>query len=143
MVRRFPVYGKGLEPCRGSGNIYRAMKRVFRQLDWCEIDQGRDFFDYREPVDWIFTNPPYSIYDPFLLHCFSLADNVVLLIPLHKVFKSLRVIEAAREYGGAREIIVLGGGGVAGFPFGFPVGIVWLQRDYRGPIHLEGMASDA
>jgi len=29
--------------------------------DWCEIDRGRNFFDWVKPVDWIITNPAYSI----------------------------------------------------------------------------------
>jgi len=31
--------------------------------DWTEISEERDFFKYNKMVDWVVTNPPYSILD--------------------------------------------------------------------------------
>ncbi len=54
LVKHFNPQGKGLEPCCGNGNILRFLE----DADWCEITKGRDFFDYNNKVDYIFTNPP-------------------------------------------------------------------------------------
>jgi hypothetical protein len=32
----------------------------FVKKEWCEIERGRDFFDYEGQVDWVISNPPYS-----------------------------------------------------------------------------------
>ena len=127
IVDYFKPSGTTLEPCRGDGAFYDLL-----QGDWCEISEGRDFFDYNKKVDWIITNPPFSIFDAFLLHSFSIADNVVFFCPLNKVFKSQKIDTAIQEYGGIAEVMHLGGGGKHGFPFGFPVGAIHYKRNYNG-----------
>lgn len=131
IVAHYKPTGVCLEPCRGTGNIYAALPDP---KDWCEISQGRDFFDYERKVDWIITNPPFSIFDRFIEHCFDLAENVVLLCPVAKAHKSLTHMRRVEEYGGLREMWVMGGGGVCGFAFGFPVGCLYYQRGYTGKI---------
>lgn len=131
VVDHYKPSGFTLEPARGSGNIYRFLPS---KKDWCEISEGKDFFAYTKKVDWIITNPPYSIYNEFLKHCFEIADNVVFLCPLAKAFKSMSVERIVDEYGGLREIWPMGGGGKMGFAFGFPVGCLYYQKGYKGPI---------
>lgn len=131
IVAAFPIAGRTLEPCSGEAAFLRALPAG---TEWCEIKEGRDFFDYTGKADWIVTNPPYSIYDAFLAKCFEVADNVVLLVPLSKTLKSIRIERMVDAYGGLKEIRILGGGGVAGFPFGFLTGVVHYQRGYKGPI---------
>lgn len=46
-----------LDPSKGSGAFYDLLPP---NKDWCEIEQGRDFFEYDKKVDWILTNPPWS-----------------------------------------------------------------------------------
>jgi hypothetical protein len=133
IVAAFPIEGRVLEPCAGKGAFLRALRP--RVPEWCEITVGRDFFDYTGKADWIVTNPPYSIYDRFLEKCLEVADNVVLLVPLSKCLKSIRIEKMVDAYGGLREVRILGGGGVAGFPFGFLTGVLHYQRGYKGPIH--------
>lgn len=61
IVYHFQPKGNILEPCIGSGNFYNFLKGWIQKghtLDWCEIDKGKDFFDYEKKVDWIITNPP-------------------------------------------------------------------------------------
>lgn len=41
--------------------------------EWCEIDSGRDFWDWSMPVDWLVSNPPYSCIDAVLEHSARLA----------------------------------------------------------------------
>ena len=82
----FEPNGVVLEPCRGIGNIYNQLPEP---KDWCEITQGRDFLDYHSNVDWIITNPPYSIMtkviDKFLvmnnLKGFGLLVNNLTMTP--------------------------------------------------------------
>jgi hypothetical protein len=131
MVSMFKPSGTVLEPCRGTSNIFNELPNP---KDWCEITEGRDFFDYSGKVSWILTNPPYSIYDLFLAKCFEVADNIVLLVPLAKAFKSMKIERMVDDYGGLKKIVLVGGGGKCGFAFGFPTGFLHYQRGYKGPI---------
>ena len=47
-----------LDPCRGDGSFYDQYPDYCTK-DWCEITDGRDFFDWDKRVDWIITNPPF------------------------------------------------------------------------------------
>jgi hypothetical protein len=92
--------GRLLDPCRGNGAFYSAMLRHSNDVRWCEVTEGRDFLTYREPADWIISNPPWSKFRPFLRHAMELSPNVVFLATItHFVTKArLREIEAA-EFG--------------------------------------------
>lgn len=72
-----------LEPCRGSGNFYHLLANTKR--DWCEIKEGRDFFDYRGHVDWIITNPPWSLARRFLIKSMQVSDNIGFLITINHI----------------------------------------------------------
>jgi hypothetical protein len=133
IIKYFNPSGLILEPCRGSGSFYNNIQG---KKDWCEIDEKRDFFDYDKKIDWIITNPPYSIYDKFLLKAFEVSNNIVFLVPLAKAFKSQKIEEAISNYGGLKEIVMLGGGGKIGFPFGFPCGCLYYKRGYKGNIKI-------
>ena len=126
----FPIKGSVLEPCKGEGAF---MKYLPLNTMWCEITEGKNFYDFEYPVkiDRIVTNPPYSDFDRFLDRCFELADNVVLLVPVAKIMKSMGTLKKVFNYGGIVSCHFLGGG-QAGFPFGFPVGIYHLKRNYKG-----------
>ena len=89
--------GRLLDPCRGQGAFYNAMLPYSDDVRWCEIAEGRNFLAYREPVDWIITNPPWSKFRPFLRHAMELAPNIVFLVTMtHCVTKArLRDIHAA------------------------------------------------
>jgi len=131
IIKAFNPQGLVLEPCAGVGNIFNQLPEP---KDWCEITRGRDFFDYYKKVSWIITNPPYSIYDRFLAHCFEVADNVVLLCPIAKAFKSMKIERMVDEYGGLKTIWLIGSGVKCGFAFGFPTGCLHYQRGYKGKI---------
>lgn len=133
VLNHFQPAGQILEPARGTGNIFNLMDEP---KDWCEITEGRDFLKYNKKVDWIITNPPYSIYDNFLEHCFEISENVVLLVPIAKAFKSMGVEKLVDKYGGLKEIFLIGGGQKCGFAFGFPTGCLYYKRGYKGDIKL-------
>lgn len=131
IVNHFSPTGSILEPARGTGNFYTLMNNP---KDWCEVTDGKDFLDYKGKVDWIITNPPYSIYDVFLEKCFEVADNVVLLVPIAKAFKSMKTERMVDDYGGLKEIFLIGSGTKCGFAFGFPTGCLYYKRGYKGKI---------
>lgn len=70
-----------LEPCRGDGAIYNAIPD-YCESRWCEIDQGRDFFDYEsaEHIDVIITNPPFSLFKRFIAKCVELKPQKLVLL---------------------------------------------------------------
>jgi len=124
----FVIKGKVLEPCKGEGVF---LKYLPENTKWCEITEGRNFYDYNEKVDWLVTNPPYSDFNRFLEHSFKLADNIVLLVPVAKLMKSMGTLKQVFEYGGIVSCKFLSGS-KAGFPFGFPTGVYYLKRNYKG-----------
>ena len=128
---------KILDPCRGDGAFYNNYPEDCQKF-WCEINEGRDFFDvqlswsiYEGHVDWIITNPPYSILDEFLTKSFEVADNVVFLIPLSKMFSSFRRIREILDYGNIVSIDLISAS-KCGFPFGFPACAFHMKRGYEG-----------
>ena len=129
----FSISGKVLEPCKGEGAF---LKYLPQNTDWCEIADGKNYYDYNEKVDWIVTNPPYSDYNRFLSHSFCLADNIVLLVPVSKMFKSMGTLKSIMDYGGFVSIHTLPAS-KAGFPFGFPCAIYYLKRNYIGYTTIE------
>ena len=129
----FPIEGKVLDPCSGEGVF---LKYLPDGSDWCEIVYGRNYYDYDKKVDWIVANPPYSDYNRFLEHSFYLADNIILLVPVAKMFKSMGTLKAIFEYGGFVEIHTLPSS-QAGFPFGFPSAIYYLKRGYKGETKIK------
>ena len=61
IVNHFRPSGRILEPCAGKGAFVRAL-RGRGELSVCELDNGTDFFQWTQPVDWIVTNPPWSLF---------------------------------------------------------------------------------
>jgi hypothetical protein len=64
-----------LDPFRGLGSYYDQFPT--ENKDWCEITDGRDFFEYDGPVDVICSNPPYSILNAVFEKCVSLKPRVI------------------------------------------------------------------
>ena len=120
--------GKCLDPCKGDGSFYNHLPNS----DWCEISEGRDFFDYTKHVDWIIGNPPYSQFEKWLEHSFEIADNVAYILPTNKVFQRQLIMNMINEWGGIKGLRVYGSGTLVGFPFGFSVGTFYFKRGYSG-----------
>ena len=139
IVQRYKPRGRILDPCRGDGAFWRHMPGAA----WCEIAEGRDFFDWREPVDWVVGNPPYSVMNRWLEHSFEVADNVVYLIPVAKVFGSLMRLRMIAEYGGVAEVWAPWTGRAIGFEFGWAVGAVHFKRGHAGGTVFDIVAPNA
>jgi hypothetical protein len=128
IVDRYRPAGRILDPCRGDG----AFHGIMPGSDWCEIADGRDFFSHSDPTDWIVGNPPYSILNKWLEHSFKLADDVVYLLPVAKVFGSLMRLKQIKAYGGIAEVWAPWTGRSVGFEFGWAVGAIHFKRGYGG-----------
>ena len=57
---------KVLDPSRGTGIFFNNLSDC--KKDWCEITDGKDFFNYNEKVDIIIGNPPFSQWKKWLSH---------------------------------------------------------------------------
>lgn len=128
MVEHFKPVGNVLDPCRGKG----AFTDLLPGADWCEIEDGRDFFDWTQHVDWAISNPPYSLTRPWFKHSYTIADNLCYLVPLRNIFSGYGFVREIHEWGGIKEIRTYGTGGRLGFPMGNAVGAMHIQRQYRG-----------
>lgn len=121
--------GKCLDPCRGDGAFYKYFPSGG---EYCELREGKDFFDYAGKVDWIIGNPPYSIFEQFLEKSFLISDNVAFLVPTNKIFQRQLIMDRINKYGGIRSALIYGSGQLLDFPFGFSVGMFHFQRDWKG-----------
>ena len=125
--------GLCLDPCKGDGVFYNNFPT---EKDYCEIREGKDFFDYSYKVDWIIGNPPYSIFKDFLEHSFALAENVSFLVPTNKIWQRQVIMDMINEWGGVKSIMIYGSGTLIGFPFGFSVGNFHFQKNYKGKTQI-------
>lgn len=131
--------GLCLDPCRGDGVFYDNFPN---SKDFCEIREGKDFFDYTNKVDWVIGNPPYSIFKDFLEHSFDISDNVSFLVPTNKIWQRQIIMDMINKWGGVKSIIIYGSGSLIGFPFGFSIGNFHFQKKYKGETKiLMGMSS--
>lgn len=135
IVDYFKPSGVCLDPCRGAGAFWKQMPGA----EWCEINEGRDFFKWTQPVDWIITNPPFSILDEWLEHSYAIAKNFVYLLPLPKLFNSARRMQRISELGAMREVLVVAAGRKLGFPFGYACGAIHFETGYRGACKMTPM----
>ena len=86
---------------------------------------------------------PTAFFADFLRHSFTVAEHIVYLIPVNKVFNSDRIMREIWTWGGVPEIYVVGGGAALDFPIGFCIGAVHFQRNYAGPINVTFRAGRA
>jgi hypothetical protein len=87
------------DPFRGEGAFYDAIP-VENQRRWSEIKEGRDFFDEREPCDWIISNPPFSLLNSVLTRTLVLCrQGFGLVIPPYSLTASRRGRMEAAGFG--------------------------------------------
>jgi len=133
MLRHFQPCGTVLDPCRGKGAF---ADRLTPGSPWCEITDGVDFFSWQQPVDWVVGNPPYSMTREWFRHSYTVADNLLYLVPLRNVFSGYGFLREIYEYGGLVSIRLYGTGGRLGFPMGNAVGALHIRRGYTGAADL-------
>ena len=132
MVAHFKPSGRIVEPCKGEGVFMQYLPTA----EWCEIAEGKDFFQFVEPVDYLFGNPPYRIFSKWMAHSMSIAQNIVYLIPLNKTFNSGKFLLELNEWGLPKHMRYYGTGSELGFPIGFAAGAVHFQKGWRGAMGL-------
>ena len=125
--------GVCLDPCKGDGAFFDNFPK---DRDWCEIREGKDFFKYTKRVDWIIGNPPYSIFEDWLIHSMELSSDIVYIIPTNKVFQQFAIMELIENFGGIFGMRIYGSGRNVGFPFGFSVGAFHFKRNYTGDTNV-------
>lgn len=86
-----------LDPCMGKGAFYNQYPEGIKK-DWCEIDDGRDYFNssaYENQVDWVITNPPYSDLNRWIKKfTYSCRKGFALLLAEHAITpKRLKYIQ--------------------------------------------------
>ncbi|AHK11551.1 hypothetical protein S140_144 [Shewanella sp. phage 1/40] len=118
-----------LEPFKGGGAF---LDKLPVGTLWCEIDDGINFLDFTGKVDWIITNPPYSCFDIMLGKMLSVADNIIVVIPVNKILSSMpRLMDINNANSSIKHIHYLGSGRQIGFPFGFPVAAVYITKGFH------------
>ena len=140
IIDLFDLKGKVLDAFMGNGAFYKQYPDNVEK-DWCEIDKDRDFFEYNDKVDWIITNPSYSIFDEVLKHSFEIADNIVYLVPLSKMFSSMGRLRKILDFGNIKEIYILSAS-KCGFPFGFPCCAVHFEKGFNGKTLIEELKGE-
>jgi hypothetical protein len=133
MISFFNPSGRILEPCCGDGAF---LAHLPAETLWCEIQQGRDFFEFDERVDWIIGNPPYKMIREWLQHSFTLSDNIVYLIPMNSPFNSMKRMKDIFEWGGIEHIRAYGNGSIFGMNYGFAVGAFHFKKNGSGATHI-------
>lgn len=137
IVQHFRPQGRILEPCKGQGNFLRAMPGA----QWCEISEGRDFFDWHQPVDWIVTNPPWSEIRAFLRHSMTLADNIVFLMTVNHVWTKARIRDIQTAGFGLKEICLVEM--PKNFPqSGFQLGAIHIKRGRSCQVVLSDISQE-
>lgn len=68
-----------LDPFYGTGNYYNTLKERFptNHVEYTEIEMGLDFFEYNKKVDYIISNPPYSLIDKVLQKSCDLEPEII------------------------------------------------------------------
>jgi len=129
MVRFFEPSGVCMDPSAGNGEFFNLLPIG---SEWCEIERGRDFYAWTQPVDFIIGNPPYSHLLAWIRYSFKVARDIVYLMPSHRVFASAEFLDDLFEWGGVVHIRRYGTGSDWGFPFGHALAAVHYRKGYRG-----------
>lgn len=133
IVNYYNPFGKKcLEPCKGGGAFLRAFQDIGINPFWCEIDEGNDFFQFNEKVDWIITNFPWSLHRECIKHSMQISDNIVTLVTLNHILALKARLRDIRENGFyIREVITMPT--PKEFPAsGFQLGTIYLNK-VEGP----------
>jgi len=129
MVEFFKPSGHILEPSSGDG----AFLKYLPGADWCEIEEGRDFFGLQGVVyDWIVGNPPFKTFKQFLIHGYATAKDIVFILPADKPFNSTPNAKLINDFG---KIVHMRYYGALWEEIHRPMAAFHFQRGYTGPMY--------
>jgi hypothetical protein len=137
VIDHFAPTGKVLDPCRGNGAFYNQFPESCEK-DWCEITEGRSFFYYQKKVDWIITNPPWSLFKEFLEMGMRISDHVVYLVIINHFMTKSRLKTMRKWDFGFKEIYCVPTPTVLWPPSGFQLAAVHVEKGWRGPTLFTG-----
>lgn len=129
----FEPSGKLLEPYSGDGAFLDFMGNA----DWCEIDKGRDYFQYNNQVDWEVTNPPFSLIRQGLTHSTNLGHkNILWVVPISNILGLKARMNIIKNAGyGIKEIVCIERPHT--FPqSGFQIAVIHIKKSYIGDTKL-------
>jgi hypothetical protein len=138
LIKHFKPSGIVLEPCMGEGSFIRGLEGYGQNVSilWCEITRGKDFFDFKDKVNWIITNPPYSKMRKFIQHSMEVSDNIVFLTTINHLWLKARIRDIQKAGFGIKEIVIFDT--PKEFPqSGFQIGSFHLKKDYVGDIKFK------
>lgn len=128
MVEFFKPSGLILDPCKGTG----IFGKYLPEHEWCEIKEGKDFFEWNKQVDWCFGNPPYSIFRRWLNYSFEISQNIVYLIPIQKLVLGYGQVTDIRKHGWIKHIRWYGTGTKMKWLYGNAIGAAYFQKGWFG-----------
>ena len=137
IVKHFKPHGRCLEPCAGKGAFIHAIENNANVacIDWCEIDEDRDFRDMDIPsqrYDFVVTNCPWSQLRPFLKKSMAISNNVVFLCLVNAFFMKARQRDMQEAGFGMKEILFVPTPPKPWPQTGFSLGAVHIQRGWTG-----------
>ena len=130
IINTYYPQGLILDPARGEGAFYDNVPTP--TVDWCEIGEGRDFLEYDTKVDWIITNPPWSMMQKFLEHGMEIADNIVYLTTINHYTTKRRIRDMKEAGFGVKEFYCVDTPKKPWPQLGFQLAAVHTQRGYTG-----------
>ena len=131
IIQHFQPTGLILDPCRGEGAFYDNYDATYPHTkDWCELAEDRDFLKYHRKVDWIVTNPPWSMMQQFLWHGMEISDNIVYLTTINHYTTKRRIREMREHKFGIKEIYCVTTPKKPWPQLGFQLAAVHTQRGY-------------
>ena len=133
IIQHYEPKGLILDPCRGTGAFYDNYPTLHDSLcttDWCELAEDKDFLQYHRKVDWIITNPPWSMMQQFLWHGMEIADNIVYLTTINHYTTKRRIREMREHNFGVKEIYCVDSPKKPWPQLGFQLAAVHTQRGY-------------
>ena len=133
MIDHYKPSGFILEPGRGEGNMYDPLPDP---KDWCEIEEGRDFFEWDKKVDWIFANPPWDALDVWLKHAFKVADKIMGLIPMTHLWTEKMMNALQTSDFGIKEILYVWGPPPGWQFMEYGLGAILWERGFEGPVKI-------
>src|ERR1017187_3626142 len=92
-----------LEPCKGSGNF---LKYLPKDTLWCEIDEGKDFFDFHQKVDYVITNCPWSKIKDFLQHSLEISHNICFVCTINHLWTKARLRLIKENQFAIKDIVI-------------------------------------
>ena len=132
IIKHFNPSGKILDPSRGLGAFYNNFNTDNK--DWCEIAEGKNFFDYKETVNWIITNPPWSKMQQFLSYGMKISTNIVYLTTINHYTTKKRIRDMRQNNFAIKEIYCVPTPEKPWPQLGFQLAAVHTQKDYDGKI---------